>query len=140
MGKWAKSGDEEIIAALQSEVVLLRDENAELRLERQQHVTPATAGALVGRLADAISNTVNPGEVEWATLGEALMLRECLLTVCNELERATSAVRVQLENATPMPELDRRQPNRRASDQDAAEAMPARFELVTEGPGAQAVG
>ena len=109
-----RSGKGADVAAMQSELALLRDENAQLRLERQQNVTPASSAARLGTFVDTMSRDAEPGEIEWATLSEALMLRECLASVCDELERTVGAVRRQMQTATPTPELDRRQTDRRS--------------------------
>jgi hypothetical protein len=121
MREWRgrKSANDTLVAALQWEAALLRDENAQLRLERQQNVTAAVSPARLATLVDAISSGAAPGEVEWATLSEALMLRECLLLVCGELERTVGAIRRQMDTATPSPELDRRQIDRRRATSDA---------------------
>jgi hypothetical protein len=111
--------DDALIDALQSELALLRDENAQLRLERQQTVTPASSAARLADLVSSIAQNADPGEVEWATLSEAIMLREVITGVCDELERAVGAVRRQLSDVTPAPELDRRRAveRRRLDDQ-----------------------
>jgi hypothetical protein len=121
MREWRgrKSANDTLIAALQWETALLRDENAQLRLERQQNVTGALSPARLAMLVEAVASGAEPGEVEWATLSEALMLRECLALVCDELERTVGAIRRQLQTATPSPELDRRQIDRRRSTTDA---------------------
>ena len=67
------AGKDAVVAAMQSELALLRDENAQLRLERQQNVTPASARP-ARDLRRRISRGAEPGEIEWATLSEALML------------------------------------------------------------------
>jgi hypothetical protein len=121
MREWRgrKSANDTLIAALQWETALLRDENAQLRLERQQNVTGALSPDRLAMLVEAVASGAEPGEVEWATLSEALMLRECLALVCDELERTVGAIRRQLQTATPTPELDRRQIDRRRSTTDA---------------------
>ncbi len=139
---WArsKSGNDAAVIALQSELALLRDENAQLRLERQQNTTPASSAAKVAMLVDTTSRTAESGEFEWATLGEALMLRESLASICNELERAVRVVRRQLQTATPSAELDRRQTDRRSQtpeptvsvDLPAEEELPSELELQDE--------
>jgi hypothetical protein len=130
-----KVGKDAVIAAMQSELALLRDENAQLRLERQQHHTPAASAARLGTFVDMLSREAEPGEIEWATLSEALMLRECLATVCDELERTVGAVRRQMNTATPAPELDRRQTERRRDN-----AAPAELDLVRDRHDALATG
>jgi hypothetical protein len=122
-----RSGKGVVVAAMQSELALLRDENAQLRLERQQHVTPAASAARLGTFVDLLSREAEPGEIEWATLSEALMLRECLANVCDELARAVGAVRRQMQVATPTPELDRRQTDRRC-----VTGAPAELDLVRD--------
>jgi hypothetical protein len=122
------SGKDAVVAAMQSELALLRDENAQLRLERQQSVTPASGAARLGTFVDILSREAEPGEIEWATLSEALMLRECLASVCDELERTVVAVRRQMKVATPTPELDRRQTDRRR----ASDFAPAELDLVRD--------
>ncbi len=122
------AGKDAVVAAMQSELALLRDENAQLRLERQQNVTPASSAARLGTFVDAISRGAEPSEIEWATLSEALMLRESLASVCDELERAVGAVRRQLNTGTPAPELDRRQTDRRI----VTSVAPAELDLVRD--------
>jgi hypothetical protein len=125
------TGKDAVLAAMQSELALLRDENAQLRLERQQNVTPASSAARLATLVDAMAQTTEPGEVEWATLSEALMLRECLASVCDELERTVGAVRRQMQTATPTPELERRQGDRRRATNDA----PTELDLLRDAKG-----
>ncbi|MCU1458202.1 MAG: hypothetical protein JWL73_2294 [Actinomycetia bacterium] len=108
-----KTGNDAVIAAMQSELALLRDENAQLRLERQQHATPAVSAGRLTSLVDAMSRGVDAEEAEWSALSEALVLRESLVSVCDELERTIGAVRRQLQTETPSPELDRRRTDRR---------------------------
>jgi hypothetical protein len=130
------SGHDAIVAAMQSELALLRDENAQLRLERQQNITAASSAARLATLVDSISESAEPGEVEWATLSEALMLRECINSVCDELQRAVAAVRRQLQTAVPVPELDRRTNDRRS----APRGTPAELDLVEAPHGTPATG
>jgi hypothetical protein len=136
MHKWGGNGNgnDAVVADTQSELALLRDENAQLRLERQQFVTPASSAARLATLVETMSQNAQPGEVEWATLSEALMLRECLAGVCDELERTICAVRRQMQTATPTPELDRRQTDRRF----ATTGAPAELDLVRDAHGTPA--
>jgi hypothetical protein len=137
MREWRgrKSANDTLVGALECETALLRDENAQLRLERQQNVTAAVSPARLETLVDAIVSGAEPGEVEWATLSEALMLRECLVLACDELERAVGAIRRQMDTATPSPELDRRQIDRRCATTDApADGISSADDAVATSP------
>jgi hypothetical protein len=128
------TGNDAVMDAMRSELALLRDENAQLRLEQQQHTTPSVTAARLATLVDTMTRSTDQQEAEWATLSEALVLRESLNSVCDELERTIGAVRRQLQSATPTPELDRRRTDRRS----VVNGRPAELEVVTDERGSAA--
>ena len=82
------SGEDESIAELHSELVLLREENA--RLKAAQHAGPDIDG-LLGRarsLSEAEIQGGNVADEAERVLVEGLVIRESLLEICRQIERA----------------------------------------------------
>jgi hypothetical protein len=82
---------------LETELVLLREENARLAAEQVRAGNP---GRIVEQLR-AVSGQVDVASSEaddaWEQLAEALVTRELLLSICTELERLGTRMRQQLE-------------------------------------------
>ena len=93
--RWAAG--EESLSSLEAEVMLLREENARLKLARH-HERPDLAG-LLGR-ARAVGETAT--DEDSATdetthmLVEALVIREALMEICRALERSLVAYQAKL--------------------------------------------
>lgn len=75
---------EALAKSLAAELVLLREENTRLRLERH---LPPDAGRLIERLRSALGDAVRLSDDDdaWRVLGEALVLREMLADICREI-------------------------------------------------------
>lgn len=94
----------ESLAALQAELLLLREENA--RLKAAPHRGP-DVGALLGQ-ARSFAGDRDRGEIADETerlLVEGLVIRESLLELCQEIERAMVAFEARL-TALQAPVLD----------------------------------
>jgi hypothetical protein len=102
----ADHGAAESIAALQAELVLLREENASLKAD--QHQLPDLGGLM--RRARSLpttahdgqnSNDHDAGDESAQLMVEGLVMRESLLEVCQELQRSIAAVEVRLRALVP---------------------------------------
>ena len=111
------NGDD-TIADLQGELVLLREENTRLRLERSRELG---VQRVIERARAVTAATDQPGSATAATeLASAQVLRETLLDLCREVSRALALVEQQLHSDTPMTEVDRRITDRRSTDRRRA--------------------
>jgi len=104
------------IDALRAELQLLREENARLRVQAHR----ATAGGRsvyqlailreeAGHLAalqEAAHRAADASDDAWQTLADAIVVRDALLEVCDELVGLTTRLRHRLEDLGPSP-LDR---------------------------------
>lgn len=90
-------GAAESRAALEAEVVLLREENARLKAARhQQH----DVGQLLERTRSMRTQELDRGNLADETaqmLVEGLVIRESLLEICNEIERSMVVFEARLE-------------------------------------------
>jgi hypothetical protein len=102
----ADHGAAESIAALQAELVLLREENASLKAD--QHQLPDLGGLM--RRARTLpttshdgqnSNDHDVGDESAQLMVEGLVMRESLLEVCQELQRSIGAVEARLRALAP---------------------------------------
>jgi hypothetical protein len=84
-------------AALEAEVVLLREENARLKAERhEQH----TVDDLLERARSLRADEIERGNLADETgqmLVEGLVLRESLIEICHEIERAMMLFEARLD-------------------------------------------
>jgi hypothetical protein len=91
------SGGPDPRASLEAEVVLLREENARLKAARhQQH----DIGDLLERARTLRAEELEPGNLADETgqmLVEGLVIRESLLEICHEIERAMVAFEARLD-------------------------------------------
>jgi hypothetical protein len=88
-------GDESL-AELHSELVLLREENA--RLKAAEHAGPDIEG-LLGRaraLSAARAEDAGGGDETTTVLVEGLVIRESLLEICRQIERAMALFEARL--------------------------------------------
>jgi hypothetical protein len=99
-------GAAESIAALQAELVLLREENASLKAD--QHQLPDLGGLMrrARSLPETGTNGQNSNDQDVADesaqlMVEGLVMRESLLEVCQELQRSIAAVEARLRALTP---------------------------------------
>jgi len=86
----------ESLEALRAELVLLREENA--RLKSAPHQAPDIA-QLLGRARSARTrpDNVNVGDETTRMLVEGLVIRESLLEICQEIERAMVSFEARLK-------------------------------------------
>jgi hypothetical protein len=98
------AGDE-TLASLEAELVLLREENAELKAAKHSE---AGVGRLLER-ARAVSeqpfDAENAGDETAHMLTEILVTREALRGICVEIERSMAAISARLDAMVPEPAL-----------------------------------
>ena len=89
-------GDAGYLESIQSELVLLREENARLRFQRAQ---PPGADSMIERLK-ALSVAQPPSEDHrdeaWHLISEALVMREVLIDVCKEIGQTMITLQTRL--------------------------------------------
>lgn len=94
-------GAADSIAALQAEVVLLREENASLKAAPHQAPDLGPALARARGLPAPATDREDVADEAAHLVAEALVLRESLLEVCQELQRSIAAVEARLGALTP---------------------------------------
>lgn len=86
------------VERIEAELVLLREENARLRMERAQR---PDAGPMIDRLK-SLSAAAPPDEDQrdqaWHLIGEALVMREVLIDVCKEIGQTTITLQTRLND------------------------------------------
>lgn len=84
---------------LRLQVMLLREENARLKVTRHQ---PADTGSAIDRIRLLNSESSGPDAVEgaWGLLTDCLVIREGLDQVCVEMQQAISAIQERLAALT----------------------------------------
>lgn len=86
------------VERIEAELVLLREENARLRMERAQR---PDAGPMIDRLK-SLSAAQPPDEDQrdqaWHLIGEALVMREVLIDVCKEIGKTTITLQTRLND------------------------------------------
>ena len=96
------SGDADDAAAaeqlqeLEREIVLLREENARLKMGRE-HAADRPLNELVRAAFEARGEADADGDDPWEVLTECMLMRHTLLGACEELERGAGELRVRLE-------------------------------------------
>jgi hypothetical protein len=93
----ATAGATDTRAALESEVVLLREENARLKAEQHQR---HNVGALLERSRSLRTSEPEPGNLADETaqmLVEGLVIRESLIEICQEIERSMVIFEARLD-------------------------------------------
>jgi hypothetical protein len=91
------------------DVELLRYENAVLRFEQQRVLSLGKVGERIrDQLGSVVTSGSDEGDDAWGALMEANVLRDTLLSVCQDLQTAIRHVQQQLSSGIPIPELDRR--------------------------------
>jgi hypothetical protein len=93
-------GDAGYLESIQSELVLLREENARLRFQRAQ---PPGADSMIERLK-ALSVAQPPSEdtrdEAWHLISEALVMRDVLIDVCKEIGQTAVILQTRLSALT----------------------------------------
>jgi hypothetical protein len=131
--------NEVALAAAYAEIDRLRTENQRLAAERLRSSGIESAVEQADRAAQVAGELAEADDEAWHKGVEALVLREMLIDVCLSVERSMAAVRAQLSDGIPPPEVDRRRMQRRASDRQAAATQPSNgAEAHTPSNGARA--
>ena len=90
---------------VETELVLLREENARLRFERAQR---PDAGSMIERLKSlsaAQPPNQNHRDEAWHLISEALVMRDVLIDVCKEIGQTTITLQTRLSDlALDLPE------------------------------------
>ncbi|MEA2232940.1 MAG: hypothetical protein QOD83_2756 [Solirubrobacteraceae bacterium] len=86
---------------VETELVLLREENARLRLERAQR---PGAGPMIERLKTL--STCEPPDQDhrdeaWHLISQALVMRDVLIDVCKEIGQTTTTLQTRLSDLAP---------------------------------------
>ena len=90
----------ESLGALRAELVLLREENA--RLKAAQHRRPTSAGCSAGPArCRPHARTTRRADETTRMLVEGLVIRESLLEICHEIERAMVSFEARLKALEP---------------------------------------
>lgn len=108
LGRWLRAPGGERGAAgseqleqLEREVVLLREENARLKVAREQaEDRPVNERVRAALLSAHRANELDRDE-PWAVLTECMLLRDGLVDACRELERGARELRGRLETILP---------------------------------------
>jgi len=102
---WLKRGqparDDEVLAVLQGELELLREENARLQAERGLPLDPGRLSGDARALVTAAEQADSAGDEAWHVLTEALVMREALLDVCQGVELAMVSLGDRLRTLAP---------------------------------------
>lgn len=112
------------MSELETELALLREENARLKVERHR---PADAGHVIERMRalrqEAPTSQPDGGLPLGTSGGESLALREGLMDACREAQEAMRGIRGRLEALTG--DIDGRAGDRAASERVAARTAEA---------------
>jgi hypothetical protein len=92
----AVAGDPEALAAVHAELVLLREENARLKAAQHQRVDISRLLGRARSLSSSDRDRDNEGDDTEQLLVEGLVIRESLLEICQEIERAMVAFEAKL--------------------------------------------
>jgi hypothetical protein len=89
------AGDAGYLESIQTELVLLREENARLRFQRAQ---PPDADSMIERLKalSVASPSEDHRDEAWHLVGEALVMREVLIDVCKEIGQTMITLQTRL--------------------------------------------
>ncbi len=96
------SAEETVVAALEAEVTLLREENASLKCVRSRAADPGSVVALMRSAAPVLERDEDMGDDAWHVLAEALALKESLVHVCQEIEAGMQTLRSRLSSLDVM--------------------------------------
>jgi 23S rRNA C2498 (ribose-2'-O)-methylase RlmM len=100
---------------LAAELELARAEIARLRADQQRITDAERASSRVEELVAALEGFSEDGDEVWQERAATLRLKNVLLELCDEVEKAMRAIRHELTEQTPLVEIDRR---RRTDDAD----------------------
>jgi len=94
----AAGPQDRLLEELESELALLREENARLKLDRQR-TNDRTLSERVRELLPL--HAEEGGDEPWEVLTECLLLRDGLIQACREVERGMHETRLRLEELMP---------------------------------------
>lgn len=94
-----RSPGDETPASLRAEVLLLREENARLKLARRRGPDAASIARLSRALAD--SRDDEEGDEAAQVLIQTLAVRQSLVEICRELEQSMAAFQAKLDALVP---------------------------------------
>jgi len=108
LGRWLRASggergraDGEQLEQLERELMLLREENARLKVGREQ-AAERPVNERVRAALPALRREDDPdGDEPWAVLTECMLLRDGLVDACRELERGARELRGRLETLLP---------------------------------------
>ena len=93
----ARSGvDAGYLESIQTELVLLREENARLRFERAQQPDADSMIARLKALSAAQAFDADHRDAAWHLVSEALVMREVLIDVCKEIGQTMITLQTRL--------------------------------------------
>jgi hypothetical protein len=92
------AGDQ--LEELERELMLLREENARLKV-RREHADDRSVGERVRAALPALRDDDPDGDEPWEVLTECMLLRDGLIDACRELERGARELRGRLETLLP---------------------------------------
>jgi hypothetical protein len=132
-GGKSSSGEMAAMSELETELALLREENARLKVERHR---PADAGHVIERMrsirqeapTDQRDEGLSSGAVGGQALAESLALREGMMDACQEAQQAMRGIRGRLEALTG--DIQRRASGRAKPERLAVSAV----EVAGSGP------
>lgn len=108
VGIFASIANDEVakaVAALQADIAVLREENAQLRVARQR---PGAAGSLASLrtiVAGADHEVVDHSSADatWQTLTDVLVMRDVLLEMCAQIQSLAGQMQQRLERLGTAP-------------------------------------
>lgn len=95
-----RGADAKVLEDLHTELSLLREENARLRVERER--TP-DVGQVIERMRNlpATSFSGEEGDEAWHLLTEGFVMRDALIDVCDEIQQAMVTLKSRLHSIVP---------------------------------------
>lgn len=101
----SRAAGDEALASLQAELVLLREENAELKAAKHSEVGVGRLLERVRAVSEEAFDPENAGDETAHMLTEILVTREALRGICVEIERSMAAISSRLDAMVPQPAL-----------------------------------
>lgn len=95
------SAPERLVAELEREVALLREENARLKVARERATDRPVNERVRGALLASSGEEGFDADEPWELLTECMLLRDGLVDACRELERGARELRGRLETILP---------------------------------------
>ncbi len=99
-GAGPPSAQSRVVAELESELALLREENARLKVT-QQRTRDRPVNERVRELLPPHGQLGRNGDESWELLTDCLLLRDGLIDACREIEQGMRATRTRLDELLP---------------------------------------